>query len=91
MDNSGRKAGEGGATPIRLSTRRLRTNGRRETGQKPGSGRSGPVCRLCNSCPELRLESCQGSRTARGMTETSTDAAMDWYHQSRLRNQGLNR
>ncbi len=34
----------GGATPVRLSTRRLRTNGRGETGhQKPGSGRSGLV------------------------------------------------
>ena len=58
-----------------------------ENGSETGQ-RSIRACRLCNSCPELRLESCKASRTARGMTETWTDAAMDWSHQPRLRNHG---
>ena len=90
MDNSRRTAGEGGchtstAQHKAPEDKRSGGNGSSETGQ-----RSIRACPLCNSCPELRLESCQGSRTARGMTETSTNAAMDWYHQSRLRNQGPN-
>lgn len=58
-----------------------------ENGSETGQ-RSIRACRLCNSCPELRLESCKASRTARGMTETWTDAAMDWPRQPRLRNHG---
>ncbi len=89
VDNSRRTAGERGchtSTAQHKAPEDEQSGGNgSETGQL-----SIRACRLWNPRPKLRLESCQGSRTAPGMTETSTNAAMNWYHQPRLRNQGPN-
>ena len=86
-DNSRRTAGEGGCHTTTAQHKAPEDERSGENGSETGQ-RSIRACRLCNSCPELRLESCKASRTARGMTETWTDAAMDWPRQPRLRNHG---